>query len=136
MARVPSHEPSSLSTSRGIAGLPEAALPPDLAARLPATTPAAPWRGRATVITWWHPAAAGALDAVPQPLRARPHRATTLWMLVRYDDTPVGPYREILVSPVMLRKPTAITVPFIAVDSVASVAGGREHWALPKALAT
>jgi hypothetical protein len=66
----------------------------------------------------------------------------TVALFVDYLDSPVGPYREVLASPV-LRAPSvkersgpAIAVPFIAVDSEASVHGGRTHWRLPKVPAT
>jgi hypothetical protein len=61
----------------------------------------------------------------------------TIGALIRYRETPVGPYHEVLASPTLLagaRGPEAV-VPFIAVDSLPSVHGGRENWALPKTLA-
>ena len=122
--------------AEAVAGLPESTLSSELLARLPTETPPAPWRVRSSVTTWWHRAAPHAAGTLPEPLRGRAHAPLTLWMLVRYEDTPVGPYSELLVSPVMLRGPRAISVPFIAVDSEASVAAGRAHWALPKSLAT
>jgi hypothetical protein len=62
--------------------------------------------------------------------------ATVVGGLISYDDTPVGPYDEVvgLVGLLSSRGVTA-TVPFIAVDSPASVVGGRVNWALPKTLA-
>lgn len=54
--------------------------------------------------------------------------------VIAYADTPVGPYGEALSAEVRL--PMRITVPWIVVDSAASVAGGRQNWALPKELAT
>ena len=57
---------------------------------------------------------------------------------VHYLDTPVGPYAEVLASPAVLLRGgllAAAHIPFIAVDSEASVRGGRENWALPKTLA-
>ena len=54
--------------------------------------------------------------------------------VVAYDETPVGPYGEALLARVRL--PLRVTVPWIVVDSAASRAAGRQHWALPKELAS
>jgi hypothetical protein len=56
--------------------------------------------------------------------------------LISYTDTPVGPYHEVI-GLVTGRRGlrTVVHVPFIAVDSLASVVGGRANWALPKTLA-
>ena len=56
----------------------------------------------------------------------------TVLAVVAYDSTPVGPYGEALLGQVRL--PRRITVPWIVVDSAASVAAGRQHWGLPKEL--
>jgi hypothetical protein len=55
--------------------------------------------------------------------------------LVRYSATPVGPYAEVLgaVGGVGRRRLWG-SVSFMAVDSVASLVGGRRNWALPKTL--
>ncbi|WP_460868972.1 hypothetical protein [Rhodococcus aerolatus] len=105
-----------------------------------AGTPSAdpPWPATVRATLWWHRATAEARRLAP-PGRCLP---ITLAMVVDYLQTPVGPYREVLASPV-LRAPgrrtgllPAMTVPLIAVDSSLSVHGGRVHWALPKVLAT
>jgi hypothetical protein len=61
---------------------------------------------------------------------------TTMGAVVDYLDSPVGAYREVFAGPLLRQAglPT-VHVPFIAVDSVPSVHGGRAHWGLPKALA-
>ena len=61
----------------------------------------------------------------------------TVGALITYHDTPVGPYHEVLGSPVLLPEwpLPAASIPFIAVDSEPSVQGGRENWRLPKTLA-
>jgi hypothetical protein len=52
---------------------------------------------------------------------------------VRYSETPVGPYGETFAAALLLRGGRPIVhVPFMAVDSGASVVGGRVNWALPK----
>lgn len=118
-------------------GVPESTLPDDVV--LPASTPAAPWVCRVEATVWWHRAtpAAGVLVPAVLPLGL----PVTVGAFVTYLDTPVGPYREVLASPHLLAGPwrrgvlARVHVPFIAVDSPASVHGGRAHWALPKALA-
>lgn len=61
-------------------------------------------------------------------------------MLVRYADSPVGPYDELLwLEPVKTRRGGwwgwQPRVQQIVVSSAASVAGGRRNWAIPKTLA-
>jgi hypothetical protein len=106
----------------------------------PGTVPVSsppPWPAEVRATLWWHRSTDRAKALAPQgsviPM--------TLGMVVEYLDSPVGPYREILASPV-LRRPGGglglmprIAVPFIAVDSAASIHGGREHWSLPKVMA-
>jgi len=48
----------------------------------------------------------------------------------------VGPYREVFAGPLLRGTVLPVVhVPFIAVDSLPSVHGGRAHWSLPKTLA-
>lgn len=117
--------------------VPESAFPEGLI--LPDSTPGAPWICRVEATVWWHratPAAAALLDP-SLPLGPR----FTVGAFVTYLDTPVGPYNEILASPHLLAGAVRrgvlarVHVPFIAVDSVDSVHGGRAHWSLPKTLA-
>ncbi len=57
-------------------------------------------------------------------------------MFVRYERTPVGPYSEIIGFTALCRGAAVVGhVPFIAVDSYASIVGGRANWSLPKTLA-
>lgn len=58
------------------------------------------------------------------------HGGVTVLAVVAYAETPVGPYGEALLAQVRL--PLAVTVPWIVVDSAASVVAGRRHWGLPK----
>ena len=75
-------------------------------------------------------------EALPEVLRGSPSLAVTIGALIRYIDSPVGPYREIIAVPAFVRRPfPQANVAFIAVDSEASVVGGRSNWALPKVLA-
>jgi hypothetical protein len=122
-----------------VPGVPESALPDALAGQLPGSTPAPPWDCRVEAVIWWHRASATALGLLPQQLQ--PGLPITVAAFVTYLDTPVGPYSEILASPQLLARPLTrrvlarVHVPFIAVDSLASVHGGRAHWTLPKAMA-
>ena len=107
-----------------------------LAARLPHASAPAPWETRVQAVVWFHRAAPGAAELLAPPLRRERIVPLTIAAFVRYLDTPVGPYGEILASPVLLgRTPVASSVPFIAVDSLASIHAGRANWALPKTLA-
>jgi hypothetical protein len=58
--------------------------------------------------------------------------------MLRYRDSPVGPYAEVWATPGIRlgRHGPELTIPFMAVDSLASLAGGRANWGLPKTLAT
>lgn len=71
---------------------------------------------------------------MPAELGARALLPVTLGAALRYLDSPVGPYSEVIGVPVVLA-PLRVWIPFIAVDSAASVEGGRALWALPKVLA-
>jgi hypothetical protein len=120
-----------------IEGVAESALADDDAARLPGASAPAPWSTVLDAVVWFHRAAPGAARHLPEALRGRRALPVTVGALVRYAETPVGPYHEVLASPVLLggsRGPEAV-VPFIAVDSLPSVHAGRENWALPKTLA-
>lgn len=120
-------------------GVPQSRLPDALLAGLPQATPAPPWRCRVEAVIWWHRAAPAARPLLPAALPPGP--GVTVGAFVRYLDTPVGPYDEILASPHLVAGAARrgvlarVHVPFIAVDSLASVHGGRAHWGLPKALA-
>lgn len=121
----------------GIPGVPEAQLAPDVLAALPPDSPPAPWDLRLDAILWMHGAGEAAPGVVPAALRGR-HLPLTFGGFVRYHDTPVGPYGEVFGSPVALvvRGLAMGTVPFMVVDSLASIRGGRENWSLPKSLGT
>lgn len=106
---------------------------------LPGPTPPPPWRCRVSALLWWHRAAPAAAAALPEGLRGRRAVPLTVAAFVRYDETPVGPYAEVFAAPLLVAGAhglPGVAVPFIAVDSVPSLRGGREHWGLPKALAT
>ena len=53
-------------------------------------------------------------------------------MLVDYHESPVGPYRELLIIPGKFRKTTMQAITKIYVDSEASTLNGRRNWGIPK----
>jgi hypothetical protein len=105
----------------------------DLLSGAPAEIPPAPWHSSVDALLWLHPAARAARGLLPPQLAARAGMAVTIGGLISYRDGPVGPYGEVFGAPVMLRgAPLLSHIAFMAVDSAASVAGGRGNWALPK----
>ncbi|HEV2783709.1 MAG TPA: acetoacetate decarboxylase family protein [Actinophytocola sp.] len=123
-----------------IPGVAETTLTAEQLALLPDEAPAAPWRVRAGAVFWWarpdQRARAALRDVLPAAVGAGARPLLVIGALVGYTDTPVGPYSEILAMVVLRHGATVLGhVPFIAVDSPASVVGGRANWALPKTLA-
>ena len=111
----------------------ESALPAALLGQLPAGTPPPPWECRVRATAWLQRGTAPLPPDSPYAGRVLP---VTLGAFVDYLDSPVGPYREVFAGPLVrgARRP-AVHIPFIAVDSLPSVHGGRAHWGLPKAVA-
>ena len=116
-----------------VPGVSETALRPEHLARLPRSAPPAPWSLELRAVLW---VARPAAEWLPSSLS---HRSRVLMGgggFVRYLDTPVGPYAEALAATLLLRRRQALVhVPFMAVDSGASLVGGRANWSLPKTLA-
>lgn len=121
-----------------LVGVPETALASEVVAKLPDATPGPTWRVRQSSLLWWHKAADAAEAALPAPLRARRGRGVTTAGFIRYSNTPVGQYDEVIASPMSAEGGLLgrVHIPLIAVDSVASIHAGRAHWALPKVPAT
>lgn len=113
--------------------VPESELPPGVLEQLPATTPPPPWHCRVRAVVWVQRSPSPLADGTPFADRAT---GLTVGALVEYLDSPVGTYSEVFAGPLLRGavRPT-VHVPFIAVDSVPSVHGGRAHWSLPKTLA-
>jgi hypothetical protein len=124
---------------RDVVGIPETQLADDVVDRLPEPSAPAPWTCRFRAVVWWglpRRGTSSALPALPQQLRHGTITLVPAGALVRYLDTPVGPYSEVLGGVLLLgRRLPALHVPFLAVDSAASVVGGRVNWALPKTFA-
>lgn len=121
-----------------VPGVPETILSSALLAELPDGVAPAPWRARARGMFWWQrlrgPARDAAAGALPPALGDVTVRAAA-GALISYADTPVGRYHEIIGLIVARHGARLIVhVPFIAVDSRASIVGGRANWALPKTL--
>jgi hypothetical protein len=113
-----------------VPGLPESTLKPEDLAALPAGVPLAPWECRIRAVIWVQRAAPPSFGWLGRPTRL------AMVALVEYLDSPVGTYHEVLAGNLVRSGLAArLQVPFIAVDSLASVAGGRVNWALPKTVA-
>jgi hypothetical protein len=114
-------------------GVPQTALDQATAAELPAAAPAAPWRTSMQAVLWsGRPSRAARQAAGPVPGTV----TAVIGGFIRYSETPVGPYDEIMGAVGLLSgRAVHATVPFMAVDSLASVVGGRMNWALPKTVA-
>ena len=117
-----------------VAGVPESTLDDATLARLPAAAPPAPWECRCSAVVWAARGGTAAAAAVDPSLRGT--ALTVLGGVVAYQDTPVGRYNEVF-GAVGLRHGRGVrgSVPFMAVDSVESLVGGRQNWSLPKSLA-
>ncbi|PFG41035.1 acetoacetate decarboxylase [Georgenia soli] len=116
-----------------IPAAPESTLPPT--ASLPEDVPPAPWRCTFHGVMWFQRAGVRAAALLPAPLRPATPRLL-IGAHLRYTDTPVGSYSEVFAAVVVRvgARPGA-HLPFMAVDSVGSVRGGRANWAIPKTTA-
>jgi hypothetical protein len=119
----------------GVAGVPETLVSDALLASLPANEAPAPWTVRSQAVIWYARGGGAATQALPPALRTRHRGLAVVGGVVRYDETPVGPYDEVfgLVGSRDGRKGFG-TVTFMAVDSPASIVGGRANWGMPKTL--
>ena len=117
----------------GVGGVPECLLSPTLLASLPENTSEAPWTVNCSAVLWTSRPTAAPRDALPPSLRD--HRAAVVvGGMVRYLETPVGPYDEVF-GIVMLRESRTRPfghVAFMAAEAPPHLVGDRSHWALPK----
>jgi hypothetical protein len=75
------------------------------------------------------------LDDVPEGLRRVPGPCSIT--AARYDDSPVGPYRELAIGqPAHLGARLGLCITTMVVTSVDSRLGGRVNWGFPKELGT
>jgi hypothetical protein len=100
--------------------------------------PPPPWTLRLAGVVWLHRARPGAGRAHQPGLRFDRAVPLTVAGLVDYAESPVGPYAEVWGAPTLVLRGATVGlgIPFMAVDSAASMAGGRANWALPKTLAS
>jgi hypothetical protein len=120
-----------------VPGVAESALDPAAVAGLPANEAPAPWQCRAQAVLWFGRGGKNAARALAGTLGGDARALTVVGGMVRYLDTPVGSYDEVLGS-VGYRSGRRLVgnVAFMAVDSPTSLVGGRSNWAMPKTLAT
>lgn len=118
----------------GVAGVPETAVSEALLATLPPNLAEAPWTCRCDAVLWFGRGGAAARQALPPMLRGG-RALAVIGGMVRYRETPVGPYDEVLG---LVGSRSGLTpfgsVAFMSVDSEASLVGGRTNWAMPKTL--
>src|SRR6218665_2734721 len=119
----------------GLPGIRETDLSDALAASLPENLAPAPWEGHCAAVIWVGRGGRAANTALPPALRGSMALAT-VGGFVRYTDTPVGLYDEVLG---MIGSFTGLrpwgNVAMMAVDSAASLVGVRTNWAIPKTMA-
>jgi hypothetical protein len=120
----------------GLPGIAESAISAALVAGLPENRSPAPWECHCSAVLWVGRGGRAAAAALPPSLSGSTALAT-VGSFVQYTDTPVGPYGEVLgmVGSASGLRPWG-HVAFMAVDSPASLVGGRTNWAMPKSLAT
>ena len=119
-----------------VSGVVETLLTEEVLASLPANEASAPWTCRCQAIVWSDRGTRAANRALPSAIG---HGAKVLGVIggmVRYLDTPVGEYNEVL-GAVGFRQGHSVraSVVFMAVDSPTSLVGGRTNWGMPKTLA-
>lgn len=119
----------------GVPGVPETELSDELLERLPENLAPAPWDARCSGLVWSGRGGSAARQALPPALRGSRARMS-VGGFVRYAYTPVGTYDEVfgMVASADGRRSWG-NVAFMAVDSEASLVGGRTNWAMPKTLA-
>jgi hypothetical protein len=119
----------------GVAGVPETAVSAGLLARLPGNEAPAPWECVCEAVLWFGRGGRAATEALPPALRSGASSLAVVGAMVRYLETPVGPYDEVLgmVGSRSGLRPWG-SVAFMSVDSEASLVGGRTNWAMPKTL--
>jgi hypothetical protein len=123
-----------------IPAAPESELAAALDRRLPQTAPPAPWRCRVDGFVWIQRSGSAAPSVLPAPLQSGPSARWVIGVIgacLHYTDSPVGPYSEVYAA-LLVRTGYRLVahIPFMAVDSLDSIRGGRANWALPKTLAT
>lgn len=119
----------------GVAGVPETTVSAALLERLPANEAPAPWDCVCEAVMWFGRGGAAARQALPPSLRDDSPALVVVGAMVRYLETPVGAYDEVIgmVGSRSGARPWG-SVAFMSVDSETSLVGGRTNWAMPKTL--
>lgn len=107
---------------------------PFMSTHIPTPVPA-PWtlRGEGIILlfrfkkSWVNQAA-----NLPEHLHHKFRGGFGYVMLVDYQESPVGPYKELLFIPGKFGEEKLQSITTIFVDSEASTANGRANWAIPK----
>jgi len=118
---------------------PPSALPPMSKPPLPSSEFPPPWtlKGEGIILiyrfdkTWVEGA-----GLLPPSLQGKARGGLGYVMLVDYQESPVGPYRELLLIPGKFGKKGKQTITHIFVDSPQSLSSGRKNWNIPKELAS
>jgi hypothetical protein len=119
-----------------VPGVSECRLDEVTLAELPANEAPAPWDCELSGLVWWCRGGRAATQAAGSGAPGGARGLAVLGGFVAYDRTPVGRYSEVYGGIGVRRRRGAVaTIPFMAVDSRASLVGGRGNWSLPKCLA-
>ena len=116
--------------------VPEGVATDEMLRQTPDQGSPAPWRIAGSGV-WWSTRAHWAdRELLPPALRRGVRPLLRVGFAVTYSETPVGGYHE-LGGAILYARLGGIFghIPFLPVDSAATMRGGRENWALPKVLA-
>jgi hypothetical protein len=87
-------------------------------------------------VVWWTRGGSAAARAAGPASSPGTRAAAVIGGFVAYRNTPVGKYHEVYGAVGLVRgRSVRGTIPFMSVDSRASLVGGRSNWSLPKCLA-
>ncbi|MGZ8177670.1 acetoacetate decarboxylase family protein [Williamsia sp. SKLECPSW1] len=116
--------------------VPEGVATDEMLSRTPEQGSPAPWRIAGTGVWWSTRAHRADRELLPASLRRGAVPLLRVGFAVTYSETPVGGYHE-LGGAILYARLGGIFghIPFLPVDSAATMRGGRENWALPKVLA-
>lgn len=119
-----------------VPGASECRLDDAALADLPPDAPPAPWDCESSAVVWWSRGGRAATRAAGAVGSSGGRVLAVVGGMVSYQRTPVGPYHEVY-GAIGLRRGLRVrgTIPFMPVDSRASLVGGRSNWSLPKCLA-
>jgi len=119
-----------------VPGISECTLDEATLGDLPANEAPAPWDCDLTAVVWWGRGGKAATRAAGAGAGPAGRALAVIGGMVSYQRTPVGKYHEVY-GAIGVRTGRSVrgTIPFMSVDSRASLVGGRSNWSLPKCLA-